>query len=76
MQKAVGCLENGRMRMREDAELLVGMSRKLSTYAVSSAHAALDSLQYAAQVHELAWRPRESILPSATRVDVPLLPAP
>ena len=55
--------------MLDDAELLLGVSRHLSTYAISSAHAALESLQYAGQVYELAWRLRGSPLSSAARIE-------
>jgi hypothetical protein len=52
----------------DDAELLLGVSRHLSAYAVSSAHAALESLQFAGQVYELAWRLRSAPLSSAKRI--------
>ncbi len=55
--------------MLDDAELLLGVSRHLSTYVISSAHAALESLQYAGQVYELAWRLRNSPLSSAARIE-------
>lgn len=55
--------------MLDDAELLLGVSRHLSTYAISSAHAALDSLQFAGQVYELAWRLRGAPLSSVARVE-------
>lgn len=55
--------------MLDDAELLLGVSRHLSTYAISPAHAALESLQYAGQVYELAWRLRGSPLSSAARIE-------
>ena len=54
--------------MLDDAELLLGMSRHLGAYGVSSAHAALDSVQFAGQVYEMAWRLRNSGLSSAGRV--------
>jgi hypothetical protein len=53
----------------DDAELLLGVSRHLSTYAISSAHAALESLQFAGQVYELAWRLHGSPLSSAPRIE-------
>jgi hypothetical protein len=53
----------------DDAELLLGVARHLSTYALSPAHAALESLQYAGQVYELAWRLRKSALSSAPRIE-------
>lgn len=55
--------------MLDDAELLIGVSRHLSTYVISSAHAALESLQYAGQVYELAWRLRNAPLSSAARIE-------
>ena len=55
--------------MLDDAELLLGVSRHLSTYAISSAHAALESLQYAGQVYELAWRLRNAGLSSTARIE-------
>lgn len=55
--------------MLDDAELLLGVSRHLSTYAISSAHAALDSLQFAGQVYELAWRLKKAPLSSAARIE-------
>jgi hypothetical protein len=59
----------------DDAELLLGVSRHLSTYVVSSAHAALESLQYAGQVYELAWRLRNAPLSSAARIEAIALEA-
>jgi len=53
----------------DDAELLLGVSRHLSTYAISSAHAALESIQYAGQIYELGWRLRNSPLSSAGRIE-------
>lgn len=55
--------------MLDDSELLLGMSRHLGAYGISSAHAALKSLQFAGQVYELAWRLRNSGLSSAARVE-------
>jgi hypothetical protein len=52
----------------DDAELLLGVSRHLSTYAISSAHAALESIQFAGQVYELAWRLRGSPVSSSARI--------
>jgi hypothetical protein len=40
----VGCFRGG------GPELLLGVSRHLSAYSISDAHAALDSLQYASQI--------------------------
>ncbi len=56
------------MDLIHDAESLLGLSRHLSAYVISPAHAALESLQFAGQVYELAWRLRESQLSSAERV--------
>jgi hypothetical protein len=53
----------------DDAELLLGVSRHLSTYVISPAHAALESLRYAGQVYELAWRLRNAPLSSAARIE-------
>lgn len=61
--------------MFDDAELILGVSRHLSTYGISTTHAALESLQYAGQVYELAWRLRESQLSSAVRVEAIALEA-
>lgn len=55
--------------MLDDAELLLGMSRHLSAYGISSAHAALDSIQFAGQVYELAWRLRNAGLSPAGRIE-------
>jgi hypothetical protein len=52
----------------DDAELLLGVSRHLSAFAISPAHAALESLQYAGQVYEMAWRLRNSQVSSAERI--------
>ncbi|GIH51240.1 hypothetical protein SAMN05421833_125111 [Microbispora rosea] len=54
--------------MIHDAQLLLGLSRHLSAYSISPVHAALDSLQFAGQVYELAWRLRQSQLSSAERI--------
>ncbi len=54
--------------MLSDAELLLGLGRHLAAYSVSSAHAALDSLQFAGQVYEMAWRLRYSQVSTAARV--------
>lgn len=54
--------------MLSNAELLLGLGRHLSTYTISSAHAALETLQLAGQVYELAWRLRNSQISSAGRV--------
>ncbi|UQX09908.1 hypothetical protein [Candidatus Mycobacterium methanotrophicum] len=58
----------GNLRVLDDAELLLGVSRHLGAYGVTAAHADLDALQWAGQVYEMAWRLRNSGLSSATRV--------
>lgn len=55
--------------MLSDAELLLGLGRHLSAYEVSPSHAALDSLQFAGQVYELAWRLRNSQVSTKSRVE-------
>ncbi|MET8044860.1 hypothetical protein ABZU25_28840 [Micromonospora sp. NPDC005215] len=55
--------------MLHDSQLLLGMSRHLSGYSVSPAHAALESLQFAGQVYEMAWRLRNSQVSSAERIE-------
>lgn len=55
--------------MLSDAELLLGLGRHLSAYGVSSSHAALDSLHYAGEVYELAWRLRNSQISSVNRIE-------
>jgi len=55
--------------MLSDAELLLGLGRHLSAYEISSSHAALDSLQFAGQVYELAWRLRDSQVSTGNRVE-------
>jgi len=62
-------VEGRRSPVLDDAEMLLGISRHLSTYAISPAHAALESLQYAGQVYELAWRLRNAPLSSAARIE-------
>jgi hypothetical protein len=52
-----------------DAELLLGMWRHLSTFAVNPATAQLDSLAFAGRVYEMAWRLRGSGVSSPQRVD-------
>ena len=54
--------------MLSDAELLLGLGRHLAAFTVSTAHAALESLQFAGQVYEMAWRLRDSQVSSAKRV--------
>lgn len=54
--------------MITDAQLLLGLSRHLSAYSMSQVHAALESLAFAGQVYEMAWRLRHSQLSSAARV--------
>ncbi|WP_370289079.1 hypothetical protein [Nocardioides sp.] len=55
--------------MLSDAEILLGLGRHLSAYEVSPSHAALDSLQFAGQVYELAWRLRNSQVSSRNRIE-------
>lgn len=55
--------------MLSDAELLLGLGRHLSAYEISPSHAALDALQFAGQVYELAWRLRNSQVSNATRIE-------
>lgn len=64
----VGCFMEGSLRVLDDAELLLGVSRHLGAYGVTAAHAELDAVQWAGQVYEMAWRLRNSGLSSATRV--------
>lgn len=54
--------------MLSDAELLLGLGRHLAAYTVSTAHAAFESLQFAGQVYEMAWRLRDSQVSSAKRI--------
>lgn len=54
--------------MLSDAELLLGLGRHLAAYSISTAHAALESLQFAGQVYEMAWRLRDAQVSSAGRV--------
>lgn len=54
--------------MITDAELLLGLSRHLSTYAVNPSTATLDSLAFAGRLYELAWRLRSSGVSSGARV--------
>jgi hypothetical protein len=61
--------------MLSDAELLLGLGRHLSAYEVSPTHAALDSLQFAGQVYEMAWRLRDSQVSSAARIEAVSLEA-
>lgn len=55
--------------MLSDAELLLGLERHLSAYEIVSAHAALETLQFAGQVYELAWRLRNSQVSTTRRVE-------
>lgn len=54
--------------MLSDAELLLGLGRHLSAYEISPAHAALESLQFAGGVYEMAWRLRNSQVSTGKRV--------
>jgi hypothetical protein len=51
-----------------DGQLILGLSRHLSAYSISPVHARLESLQFAGQVYEMAWRLRHAQLSSAVRV--------
>lgn len=53
--------------MISDAELLLGLWRHLSAYAVNSSVAKLDGLAFAGRVYEMAWRLRCSGVSSAAR---------
>lgn len=54
--------------MLSDSELLLGLGRHLAAYTISTAHAALESLQFAGQVYEMAWRLRGSQVSTAARI--------
>lgn len=54
--------------MLSDAELILGLSRHVGTYAASPAKAALEQLEFAGRVFELAWRLRGSGVSSVQRV--------
>ena len=54
--------------MLSDSELLLGLGRHLAVYTISTAHASLESLQFAGQVYEMAWRLRGSQVSTAARV--------
>jgi hypothetical protein len=51
-----------------DAQLLLGFSRHLTAYSVSMVHARLDTLRFAGQIYEMAWRLRHAQVSSADRV--------
>ncbi len=51
-----------------DSELLLGLARHLSTFAVNPSTALLDSLGYAGKLYELAWRLRGSGVNTRQRV--------
>ena len=51
-----------------DAELVLGMSRHLSAYSVSTSSSAFGEIEFAGQVYEMAWRLRGSSVSSAERV--------
>lgn len=51
-----------------DAQLILGYSRRLTAYAVSDVHAELETLRFAGQVYEMAWRLRNAQVSSAERV--------
>jgi len=52
-----------------DAEVLLGLSRHLSAYALSPSTAALEQLSFAGWVYEMAWRLRGSGVSSPERVE-------
>ncbi|MGB5952086.1 MAG: hypothetical protein WBG57_06150, partial [Ornithinimicrobium sp.] len=54
--------------MLSNAELLLGLGRHLAAYTISTAHAAFESLQFAGQVYEMAWRLRDSQVSTIERV--------
>lgn len=54
--------------MLSDSELLLGLGRHLAAYTISTAHASLESLQFAGQVYEMAWRLRGSQVSTAARI--------
>jgi hypothetical protein len=51
-----------------DAQLILGFSRHLTAYSVSAVHAELETLRFAGQVYEMAWRLRNAQVSSAERV--------
>jgi hypothetical protein len=55
--------------MITDAELLLGVSRHLSTYSISHSVVALDALGYAGRIYEISWRLRGSGVNSPERCD-------
>ena len=54
--------------MISDAQLILGFSRRLTAYSVSPVHAELETLRFAGQVYEMAWRLRNAQVSSAGRV--------
>jgi hypothetical protein len=54
--------------MISDAQLILGFSRHLTAYSVSPVHAELETLRFAGQVYEMAWRLRNAQVSSAERV--------
>ncbi len=54
--------------MISDAQLILGFSRHLTAYSVSAVHAELETLRFAGQVYEMAWRLRNAQVSSAERV--------
>lgn len=54
--------------MISDAQLILGFSRHLTAYSVSPVHAELESLRFAGEVYEMAWRLRNAQVSSAERV--------
>lgn len=54
--------------MISDAQLILGFARHLTAYSVSVVHAELETLRFAGQVYEMAWRLRKAQVSSAERV--------
>lgn len=54
--------------MISDAQLILGFSRHLTAYSVSTVHAELETLRFAGQIYEMAWRLRNAQISSAARV--------
>ncbi len=61
--------------MLSDAEVLLGLSRHLSAYAMNPSTAALEQLSFAGWVYEMAWRLRGSGASSPERVEAIALEA-
>ncbi|GAB2996444.1 hypothetical protein LWP59_18460 [Amycolatopsis acidiphila] len=54
--------------MISDAQLILGFSGHLTAYSPSAVHAELETLRFAGQVYEMAWRLRNAQVSSADRV--------